>query len=100
MQNITIERQGIRNLDFTGEIIGQSGGAAPRIKIYRTAGREYVGQYNASVKFSEAQAFATPELVINYFRNTVGLTAEVEDAIEDAAGHDEAFKAAWNEHVD
>ena len=30
----------------------------------------------------------------------MGITAEIEDAIEDAAKNDEAFKAAWNEHVD
>jgi hypothetical protein len=40
--------------------------------------------------------------VISWFKNLNcgAVTPEVQDAIEDATKHDEAFKAIWNEHVD
>ncbi len=100
MENYSIERLGIPNLDFDGELIGQSTGATPRIKIYRTRGQKYVGQIDANQKFSNAQAFDKPDAVVAWFRNNCGITPEVEGAIEGAAGNDEGFKAAWNVHVD
>lgn len=100
MENINIERTGIPNLDFVGELIGQSGGPNPQIKIYRTQGQKYIGQTDAGQKFSKAEHFDKPANMIIWFRSTCGLGSVVEDAIEDAAKHDEAFKTAWNEHVD
>lgn len=100
MEDFSIERAGIANLDFTGELIGQGGTPSPRIKIYHTKAGKYVGEMSANLKMAQAQHFDTPALVISWFRNLGGITAEVEDAIEDAAKHDEAFRTAWNEHVD
>jgi hypothetical protein len=100
MENYSIERIGIPNLDFSGELIGQSGGPSPRVKIYRTQGQKYIGQLDASQKFSNAQHFDKPFDLVAWFKNTWGITPEAEDAIEAAAKSDETFKAAWNEHVD
>lgn len=100
MQDYSIERAGIANLDFTGDLIGQSGGPTPQIKIYRTKALKYIGEMNANRKMAQAQHFDTPLGVINWFKNLVGINADIQDAIEDAASKDEAFKAAWNEHVD
>ena len=97
---ISIERVGIPNLDFTGEIIGQSGGPTPKVKIYRTKSQKFIGEIKVNQKQSNAQHFDKPDGVIGWFRNTCGITPEIEDAIEDASKHDDGFKAAWNEHVD
>ncbi len=100
MQDYTIERVGIPNLDFTGDLIGQSAGPIPRVKIYRTKGLKFIGEIKANQKMSDAQHFDKPADLINWFRSVYGITGEVEDAIEDAAKNDEAFKAAWNERVE
>jgi hypothetical protein len=100
MEDYSIERSGIANLDFTGELIGQGGSPIPRIKIYRTKANKYVGEMSANQKMAQAQHFDNPVLLINWFKNLVGITGEIQDAIEDAAKNDEVFKAAWNEHVD
>jgi hypothetical protein len=81
MEEFSIERAGVANLDFTGELIGQSTGPTPRTKIYRTKGGKYVGETNANLKMAQAQHFDAPTIM-------------------DAAKHDDGFKAAWNEHVD
>jgi hypothetical protein len=102
MDHYTIERTGIPNLDFEGEIIGSSGGTNPHVKIYRTKGLQYVAQINANMKFSQAQHFDKRDGVISYFRNVAApspLPQDYEDAIEDAAVRDDGFKALWNEHV-
>jgi hypothetical protein len=102
MQDYSIERAGIANLDFTGELIGQSGGANPRVKIYRTTALKFIGENRADLKMAQAQHFDKPVDLINWLKYANGgvVTAEVQDAIEDAAKHDDAFKSAWNEHVD
>jgi hypothetical protein len=101
MEDYSIERAGMANLDFTGELIGQSSGPNPRIKIYRTKALKFVGEVRADQKMAQAQHFDNPVLLINWFRSLFNvITSEAQDAIEDAAKHDDAFKAAWNEHVD
>lgn len=100
MEDFSIERAGVANLVFTGEMIGQSAGPTPRIKIYRTKAGKYVCETNANLKMAQAQHLDTPTIMINWFKTTSGITAEIEDAIEEAAKHDDGFKAAWNEHVD
>jgi len=102
MEDYSIERAGIANLDFTGELIGQSGGPSPKIRIYRTEALKFVGEWRADLKMAQAQHFDKPIDLINWFKilNGGGVNPDVQDAIEDAAKHDEAFKAAWNEHVD
>ena len=100
MEDYSIERAGIANLDFTGELVGQSSGQFPRIKIYRTKGLKFIGESKVNQKMSEAQHFDKATDVISWFKNRFTITPEIEDAIEDAAKHDDAFKAAWNEHVD
>lgn len=102
MEDYSIERGGIANLDFTGELIGQSGGPNPRVKIYRTKDIKYIGELKADQKLAQAQPFDKPADVISWFKNLNygAVSPEVQDAIEDATKHDEAFKAIWNEHVD
>ena len=100
MEDYSIERAGIANLDFTGEIIGQSTGQFPRIKIYRSKGLKFIGEVKVNQKMSEAQHFDKATDVINWFKSGYGITQEIEDAIEDATKHDDSFKAAWNERVD
>jgi len=99
MEHYTLERTGVPNLDFDGDIIGTSGGPNPRVKIYRTKGIQYIAQLDANQKFSKAQHFDKPDGVIAYFRNVNGLPQDCEDAIEEAAKNDDGFKAAWNEHI-
>ena len=102
MQDYSIERQGIANLDFTGEIIGQSNDPNHVIRIYRTAAKKFIGQWGANLKMSEAQHFDNPTLLITWFKNfnAGALRSDAQDAIEQAASNDDAFKTAWNEHVD
>src|ERR1700742_3078875 len=100
MEDFSIERAGIANLDFTGDLIGQ-GGSPVVIKIYRTKGNKYVGETNANLKMAQAEHFDTPAALISWFKNRpYGITREIQDAIEDAANHDDLFKAAWNVQVD
>ena len=102
MEDYSIERAGIANLDFTGELIGQSGGPIPKVKIYRTKALKFIGQLRADLKMAQAQHFDKAVDLINWFKaiNGGSVNPEVQDAIEDATKHDEVFKAAWNEHVD
>ena len=102
MENYSIERAGIANLDFIGELIGQSGGPSPKIKIYRTKAQKFVGESRADLKMAQAQHFDKPDDLIVWFKSLNGYTVspDVQDAIEDAAKNDDAFKAAWNEHVE
>lgn len=103
MQDYSIERTGIPNLDFTGDLIGQNGGPVSTVKIYRTKANKYVGELRANQKFAQAQGdFNTPQDLINWFKTVnygTAITADVQDAIEDATKHDDAFKAAWNVYV-
>ena len=103
MEDYSIERAGIPNLDFTGDLIGQSAGPAPTVKIYRTKALKYVGELRANQKFAQAQGdYDKPIDLINWFKtvNYGNLAPEVEDAIEDASKNDAGFKAAWNMYVD
>jgi len=101
MQDYIIERAGIANLDFTGELIGQSAGPIPRVKIYRTKDLKYIGEMGGNQKLVQAQNFDKPADVITWFKslNYGSVSPEVQDAIEDAAKHDEAFNTIWNVHV-
>lgn len=100
MQDYSIERVGIPNLDFTGELIGQSGGPTPQVKIYRTKSLKFVGENRVNIKMAQAEHFENPAALITWFRNSTGITPVIQDAIEDATKNDEAFKSAWNDHVD
>jgi len=55
-----------------------------------------------NLKMSEAQHFDNPTLLITWFKNlnAGALRSDAQDAIEQAASNDDAFKTAWNEHVD
>jgi hypothetical protein len=101
MEDCSIERAGIANLDFTGDLIGKSSETIPTVKIFRTKGLKYVGVLGANQKLAQAENFDTPLLLINWFKSICGrVTPQVQDAIEDATKNDAAFKAAWNDHVD
>src|SRR6185312_9384314 len=102
MEDFSIERAGIPNLDFTGDLIGKSGGPTPTIKIYRTKDLKYVGELRANQKYAQAKGgFDKPIDLINWFKsvNYGSLAPEVEDAIEDATKNDGGFKDVWNEHI-
>jgi hypothetical protein len=104
MQDFSIERNGIPNLDFTGDLIGQGSqtqGYPPTAKIYRTKEGHYIGQLNASLKLSTADGpFNTPNEVIEWFKRLSGyLTPDVQAAIENATQIDDGFKKAWNDYV-
>ena len=73
MEEISIERSGIANLDFTGELIGQGGNPTVTIKrsIAPQAGK-YVAQTNANVKYGGAEHFENPTDVINWFKKGYG----------------------------
>jgi len=102
MENHNIERAGVANLDFTGDLIGQSGGPNPGIKIYRTKALKFVGECRADLNMAQAQHFDEPRVLINWCKwlNSGAVSPEAQAAIEDAAKNDESFKAVWNEHVD
>jgi hypothetical protein len=51
MEDFSIERAGVANLDFTGELIGQSAGPTLLIKIYRSKAGKHVGETNANLKW-------------------------------------------------
>lgn len=102
MQDFSIERAGIPNLDFTGDLIGQSTGLAPVVKIYRTKALKYVGESRANQNLALAQGdFDTPQELITWFKglNYGTISPDVQNAIEAATKSDEPFKAAWNVHI-
>jgi hypothetical protein len=102
MQDYSIERAGIPNLDFTGDLIGQSAGPAPVVKIYRTKALKYVGELRANQKLAEAQGgFNTPQDLVNWFKgfNYGAINPDVQEAIEAATKNDEPFKTAWNVQI-
>lgn len=101
MQDYSIERTGIPNLDFTGDLIGQSAGPTPVVKIYRTKGLKYVGEMKANQKLAQAQGFDSPQDLVNWFKtfNYGTISPDVQDAIEAATKNDEQFKAAWNVQI-
>jgi len=101
MPEFTIERVGIPNLDFSGEMIGQSADASGKIKIYRTKAGHYVAEIKVDSKRSNAAHFDQPQLVVNWFMSVQGsITPDAQAAIEAAATRDEGFKKIWNEQVD
>lgn len=105
MQDFSLERNGIPNLDFTGDLIGQGSqmqSGPVTVKIYRTKEGHYIGQLNANLKLSIADGpFVTPNDAIAWFksRNYGGLTPDVQAAIENATQNDDGFKNAWNTYV-
>ena len=102
MEQFTIERVGLPNFDFTGELIGADGQMNPNIRIYRTQGGQYVGAIRVDARRSNAGHFATPDLLIKWFKDNAGgqVVPDVQIAIEAAATKDEGFKKAWNEHIE
>jgi hypothetical protein len=101
-QEYSIERVGIPNLDFTGEMIGSSGGPSPQLKTYRTKGGNFIGELRGDSKRSKANSFDKPGDLIVWLKAEVGnpITLLVQNAVEEAAKNDNAFKAAWNVRVD
>lgn len=103
MQSFTIERQGIPNLDFTGELIGQNNYNPSTVKIYRTQAKKYIGQLRANQALSIADGgFDTPQQLFAWFIRNGGfadITPEIQAAIEDATTKDDGIKAAWNDCV-
>jgi len=101
-QEYSIERDGIPNLDFTGNLIGSSGGPAPQFRIYRTKAGKYIGEMRVDAKRSNTSHVDKPSDLIAWLRTEVGgpITPAAQDAVEEAAKSDDAFRAAWNEHVD
>jgi hypothetical protein len=103
MQDYSIERLGLPNLDFTGELIGQSGGDKPTFKIYRTKAGKFIAEWRFGQQSADiaAEPYDTPALVVNWLKSRRGgFTPEVQAAIEDATRHDDSFKNFWNVKVE
>jgi hypothetical protein len=101
-QEYDIERVGIKNLDFTGTLIGASGGPVPQVKIYRTKAGKFIGALRVDAQRSNAKPFDIPDDLITWLEAEVGnpISQAAQEAVEEAAKNDNVFKAAWNEHVD
>ena len=101
-QEYSIERVGIKNLDFTGTLIGSGSGPVPALKIYRTKGGTFIGALRADAERSNAKPFDKPEDLITWLKGEIGspISEAAQGAVEEAAKNDIVFKAAWNEHVD
>jgi hypothetical protein len=101
-QEYSIERVGIKNLDFTGAIIGSSTGPVPLLKVYRTKAGKFIGSLRVDAERSNASPFEKPEDLIAWLKGEVGspISQAAQEAVEEAAKNDNVFKAAWNEHVD
>lgn len=101
MQEYTIERVGKPDLIFTGDLIGQSAGAKPRVKIYNTKGGKFISELSVDEQRAKAEHFEKPVDLVNWLKtNLNSITQEAQAAIEDAAKHDEAFKSFWTERVE
>jgi hypothetical protein len=102
MEQFTIERVGLPNLDFAGELIGANVQTNPGIRIYRTKAGQYVGAIRVDARRSNVGHFATPDLLIRWFKDNAGgqVTPDVQVAIEAATTKDDGFKKAWNEHIE
>lgn len=100
-QEYSIERVGIKNLDFTGTLIGSSSGPAPLLKIYRTKAGKFIGASRADAERSNAKPFDKPDDLITWLKTEVGspINQAAQEAVEEATKNDNVFKAAWNEHV-
>ena len=101
MQNYSIERVGKPDLAFEGELIGQSPGPKPEIRIYRTKAGQFIGQVAIDSIRSKADHFAKPADLIAWIKApTNSISLEAQGAIEAAAKTDESIKAFWTERVE
>lgn len=101
MQDFSIVRVGKSDLVFNGELIGQSGGAKPRVKIYRTKAAKYIGEISVDAQRSDADHFDKPTDLVGWLsKHLNSITIEAQTAIEAAAKQDETFKAFWTEKVE
>jgi hypothetical protein len=101
MQEFTIERPGKPDLDFTGDLIGQSAGGAPRLKIYRTKAGEFIAALRVDTERAEANPFGKAADLVAWVRNYLGsITEDAQVAIEQAAKNDAAFKTYWTERIE
>ncbi len=101
MPDITIERVGKADLTFSGELIGQSNGQSPVLKIYRTKAGKFVGELRKDAHRADAEHFEKPGDLVNWVRARLGAVSEdAQVAIEKARESDEQFKAFWTEHIE
>ena len=57
MQNFAIERVGQADLVFNGDLIGQSPGQIPLLRIYRTEAGKFIARVSRDPERSIASAF-------------------------------------------
>ncbi len=101
MQDYNIERIGLPNLLFTGDLIGQSGGGDPQIRIFRTKAAKFIGELVHPSNRNEADHFDKPADLVNWLKRKLSaITPAAQAAIEDAVKHDEAFQSYWTEKVE
>jgi hypothetical protein len=101
MQDFTIERVGQSDLVFNGDMIGQSGGPRPMLKIYRTKGGKFIAQVSRDAERSVAEPFDQPSLLVSWLRSLLcGISEEAQVAIEGAAKNDDAFRKFWTDRVE
>lgn len=116
MEKVTIKRDGLPPIAFTGSEIGsasneiQAGNRANRwtkVTIYRTQGGRYIASVNRLTCWQgesdacEAKSLATASEVIAFLQNDQQELGSVsQEAVEEAATNDPAFAAAWVEVVE
>ncbi|HZQ20450.1 MAG TPA: hypothetical protein VFA90_17280 [Terriglobales bacterium] len=101
MQTYKIERVGIADLEFDGDVIGQSAGAKPQVRIYRTNTSHYILTIAADAERARAQRFDKPIDLVNWLKAQLGsITIDAQSAIEAAAKNDDTFKTYWTERVE
>jgi hypothetical protein len=101
MQDYSIERVGMSDLVFTGDLIGQGNGDKPRVKIYRTKTGKFIGELREDAQRSDANHFDKPADLVNWLRGRLaGIPLDVQVAIESAAKLDDSFKNYWTERVE
>jgi hypothetical protein len=101
MDDFTIERLGKSDLTFTGELIGQSNGPNPLLKIYRTKAAKFVGELRKEPHRSEANHFDKPGDLVAWVQSRLnGIPEDAQAAIEKARAADKEFGTFWTEHVE
>ena len=99
MQDYSIEQVDQPDLVFTGDVIGQSTGQTPMLRIFRTKGGKFIAAILSDRTRSQTATFDKPGDLVAWLERTITMTAELQLAIENAAKNDDTFKAFWTQRV-
>ena len=100
MQDYSIEQVEKPDLVFTGDVIGQSAGQTPALRIFRTKGGKFIAALLSDRTRSQTGTFDKPGDLVAWLERITSITAELQLAIENAAKNDEMFKAFWTQRVE